>query len=355
MEAQTGATDHPVIRRLLEAPQEFGFFQAVRLLELACPDAVPLGHSGPATREAVRLCASPSLAFQASEVTAIEAPRDAGEPYRLTTPVLGLYGTSSPLPGFYSEDILHYEPRRDAQEDPVRLFLDVFNHRILSLAYRAWAKYRWAFAFRPGTDDPISRAMLHLIGLGDASTREMLGVPAQRLLRYAGFITQQPRSAAGLEGVLCDWFAGVPVAVEPCQARWVNVCGDDRNALGVSGCLLGESLTLGERVLDRSGKFGLRVGPLETLTDFVDFQAGGSRGAELRALVGFLVTDPLEFEVELGLLAQAVPVLCLGADSDSATLGRTTWVSTESFATDVWERMPDGDLEPASAMSATGG
>jgi type VI secretion system protein ImpH len=339
-----------VIRRLLEAPQEFGFFQAVRLLELARPDAVPLGHSGPASQEAVRLCSSSSLAFQASELTAIEAPLEAGQPYQLTTTVLGLYGTSSPLPGFYSEEILHYEPRRGAEDDPVRLFLDVFNHRVLSLAYRAWAKYRWVFSFRTHTADPISRAMLHLIGLGEPSARDLLGVPAQRLLRYAGYITQQPRNAVGLAGVLADYFDGVPVRVEQCLERWVSVAPDDRNSLGTAQCVLGASLTLGERVLDRSGKFGLHVGPLERLADFVDFLPGGHRSSELRALLGFLVPDPLEYELALGLAASEVPLLQLGCDSESAALGRTTWLCTERVLNDKWEHVAGAGLEPAAAM-----
>ena len=46
-----------------------------------------------------------------------------------------------------AEDLLGEEV--EAGEDPVRLFLDVLNHRLLSLLYRAWTKYRWAFTFEP--------------------------------------------------------------------------------------------------------------------------------------------------------------------------------------------------------------
>src|SRR5262245_46296242 len=109
METAARPTDHPVVRRLLESPEEFPFFHAVRLLELACPDAAPLGGAGPAAREAVRLRASTSLAFQASEVTSVEPPRSEKDRYRVTTTVAGLYGAGAPLPAFYSEEILAAE------------------------------------------------------------------------------------------------------------------------------------------------------------------------------------------------------------------------------------------------------
>ncbi len=344
------------MRRLLETPREFSFFQAVRLLELARPDAVPLGGRGPASREAVRLRPSSSLAFQAAEVEGVEAPLADAKPYRLTTTVAGLYGTNSPLPGYYSEDILHYETQNAPDQDPARGFLDVLNHRLLSLLYRAWAKYRWGFSFRAHGEDAISRCMFHLIGLGDARARESLGVPAQRLLRYAGFVTQLPHGAAGLGGVLSDYFDDVPVEVEPCQERWVPVAAPDQNRLGVCKTTLSESLTVGERVRDRAGKFRLAIGPVSTLKEFVDFLPIGCHSRPLGALVRFLVPDPLEYDVVLGLESAAVPALRLTRTDEAARLGYTSWVGlgseegTEAGAPvrARWERFPAPVLEEAS-------
>ena len=46
-------------------------------------------------------------------------------------------------------------------------FLDLFNHRLISLFYRAWEKYRFAVAYERGEDDRVHRSYLfHLIGLG---------------------------------------------------------------------------------------------------------------------------------------------------------------------------------------------
>jgi type VI secretion system protein ImpH len=352
VEPAAGSTDHPVIRRLLEAPREFSFFQAVRLLELALPDATPLGGRGPASREAVRLRPSTSLSFQSAEVTAVTPPAAEGQPYRLTTTVAGLYGANSPLPGFYSDEILHYETVNAPDPDPVRGFLDLVNHRLLSLLYRAWAKYRWAFSFRGGASDAISRCMFHLIGLGDPHVRDTLGVPAQRLLRYAGFITQLPHGSTALGGVLSDYFDDVPVQVDPCLPRWVDVAEADQNRLGVRNTTLAESLTVGARVRDRAGKFGLRVGPLPALAPFVEFLPIGCHSRPLGALVRFLVPDPLEYDLFLGLEGPAVPALQLTRTEEAARLGWTSWIRADATSCDRWERFRAPALEEASQERA---
>ncbi len=338
MEPEAGATDHPVIRALLAEPRAFSFFQAVRLLELAQPDAAPLGGSGPASREAVRLRPDTAMAFQAAEVTEIEPPRGGSGPWRLTTTLAGLYGASSPLPAIYSEDILQRELELAPDEDPARLFLDVLNHRLLSLVYRAWSKYRWAFRFRVGGEDAISRCVFHLIGLASPESRALLGVPAQRLLRYAGYLTQLPRSASGLGGVLTDWFDGVPVEVEQCQERWVPVVADDQNRLGARNSELSANLVLGERVRDRSGKFRLRIGPLADLAGFTAFLPIGEHHRALGSLVRFLAPDPLEYDFVLGIAGPAVPELCIARDGSAARLGWSSWLRAEPRASEKWER-----------------
>ena len=60
----------------LEArPGAYEFFTAVSRIEAAYPDAVPVGHQGPVSKERLRFCSHLSLAFPPSDVIAVE-----GEP-----------------------------------------------------------------------------------------------------------------------------------------------------------------------------------------------------------------------------------------------------------------------------------
>ena len=342
MDAEDRPSAHPVIRRLRERPREFAFFQAVRLLELASPGAVALGREGPARQESVRLRTSSSLAFQAAEVTKFDAFDGSIE--RMTTTILGLYGANSPLPGFYSTDILEYETQHSGDDDPVRLFLDLINHRLLSLLYRAWSKYRWAFTYQIAARDDISRAVFALCGIADPALAEGLEIPAQRLLRYAGFATQAPNSARSLARVISDYFDEIPTNITQCVACWVPINPIDQTRLGSHNSELGTNFVLGESILDRSGKFRIKIGPLDELPTYQRFTPGSAHHRELGGLVKFLVNDPLEFDIQVGLTQEAVPMARLSSGTDATQLGATSWLCSEPATSDKWVLFAPPDL-----------
>ncbi len=334
MEAPRGETVHALIEALEREPHGFSFFQAVRLLEQATPGGARVGDLGPAREEPVRLRPSSSLAFPSADLAAVERRRGEGPPYCVTTPILGLYGATTPLPLFYSEEILRREQAED--DDPARLFLDVLNHRLLSLLYRAWSKYRWEFTFEPGAADRLSQRMMGLLGLATEGLQEKLGIPAARLLRYAGTVCMRPRGAVAVGGVISDFFDGVPVRVEQCLARWVSIAEPDRNRVGLENSTLDQDLTVGERIRDRMGKCRIVIGPLG-FGHFQAFLPPGEWFAPLGALVPFLLQDPLVYDLRLVLRGPEVPWLRLTGGPDAARLGWTSWLRHEPVCPDKGE------------------
>lgn len=339
MAAESGDAAPALIRALEEAPHGFSFFQAVRLLERSRPGAARVGAAGPVEQEAVRLRPSSALAFPAADVSAVE--RIEGEPgprWRLSTALLGLYGAASPLPAHYSEDVLRAEAAGD--DDPGRLFLDVPNHRLLSLLYAAWAKYRWEFTYEAGATDRTSRQVLGFAGVAEEAAREAAGLPPARLLRYAGVLLQRPRGATLVAGAVSDYFGGVPARVEQCVPRWVRLRPEERLRLGASR--LGEDGVLGGAVPDRGGKCRLEIGPLD-LEDFDAFLPGGSAWRPLGRLVPLLLDDPLEWDLRLSLRGRAVPPLRLVTGEGAVRLGRTSWLGGDGAAgerSEIFEAPP---------------
>lgn len=329
MEAAGGDAVPPVSEALEERLRATSFFRAVWLLERLHPGSAPVGGTGPARQEAVRLRPSTSLSFPTADVTGAERMEtEDREFWRITTPLLGLYGVTSPLPSFYSEDILQEELREES--DPVRLFLDLVNHRLLALLYRAWSKYRWEFTYEPDASDETSRRLLGWLGLATPGMRETLGIPAERLLRYAGAISQRPRSASLVSGVLADWF-DVPVRLAPCVARWVRIAEPDRSRLGHSGSTLGEDLVVGERILDRGGKCRIEIGPID-FDVYATLHPGGGDHAALHELTDFMLPDRLAFDLRFQVRAQTVPALRLTSDEDALQLGWSTWIGAPEGA-----------------------
>lgn len=309
------------VEKLLSGGSGYSFFQAVRLLESLVPGAARVGRQGPAARECIRFKADLSLGFPSSDVAAIrrmERPGAEDPRFELTATFLGLYGPASPLPSFFTEELFD-EP----DESITREFLDLFHHRAFSLFYRAWEKYRYPMRFEAGGTDPISRWLFQLIGLDEAYRKEAHAIPPVRLLAYAGLLTQRPRSAAALRGMLADFFDGVPVAVTQCVERMIEIPRDARNVLGARNCELGGDLSLGDRVLDAGATFEVALGPVG-IEEFLTFLPPGENAARLRQLVDVFDTDARDARIALRLKREEVPRLELAGRT--ALLGWSTWL-----------------------------
>jgi len=319
MAATDGGAKSALIDRLLAEPHRFSFFQAVRLLHKACPDAVPIGGAGPPSAEPVRLAVDSSMGFPKSDLARVEKlEHRPGPSYRVTANFLGLHGSTSPLPSFYAEDVL-----QDEYADGIlAAFLNVFHHRVLSLFYRCWLKYRHHFLFSPSGVDEFSRAMFALTGLGDRRLIAAAGFPATRYLRFAGLVTQKPHGAASLRGMLTEYFDGVAVIVRQAVGRRLPVEPRHRAKLGTATCCLGETFVIGDWIHDRLSKFRVVIGPLDFDT-YIKFLPGGEWNAGLKRLVRLFCVDWLDFDIELILQAEETPSLRLDL-SGHARLGWTT-------------------------------
>ncbi len=83
--------------------------------------------------------------------------------YRVVVTFMGLYGVAAPTPTYLSELVGF----TDVDADPLVDFLDLFNHRLISLYYRAWVRYRYPYRYEPGGMDELSGYLLSFVGLGD--------------------------------------------------------------------------------------------------------------------------------------------------------------------------------------------
>lgn len=309
-----------LIDRLVRQGHRFSFVQAVRLIEGLHPDAARVGHQGPVQKEAVRFRPVLDLSFAASDVAGVTRVSRDGQPpkYEIATTFLALYGAVSPLPSYFTEQILDQD-----EESLLREFVDLFHHRLISLFYRAWEKYRFAAGFAADGRDAGSRRLLGLLAVDPDRLPPGHRVPAVRLLGFAGLLTQAPRSAASVQALLAEHFEGVPVELQVGVGRWIPVPPDQRARLGAANARLGADLSLGERVFDRGGTFRVAVGPLG-LGAFLDFLPGAPRLTELRELVDLVNGDGLDYDIELSLRREEVPALRLGVEP--GRLGRTTWL-----------------------------
>ncbi len=154
--AATGRRTVPSLKEALFAKgYEFEFFQAVRLLARIFAQRKQVGSTGRPKDEFVRfaqLGSCPdvnqsflSMAFPASSVHSVDQSVVPGFPTSMTVTFFGLTGTQGVLPLWYTEWMI---ARRVAKDDTYAAFLDLFNHRLISLFYRAWEKHKPAGSLR---------------------------------------------------------------------------------------------------------------------------------------------------------------------------------------------------------------
>lgn len=328
-----------VIERLRAAPHEFGFFQTVRLLERYAlfrarpgrerkPAQVGLDHDP--RQESVFLRSAVEMMFPPSEVIAL---RDGDKRPELDVTVMGLNGPSGVLPGHYSQRVMEELRQKNSA---LRDFLDIFNHRAMSLFLRSHEKYRLPLAFeRAGHEDQdsITTALYALIGWLDPALRRRQPVADATLLFYAGHLSQWPRTAGALSAVLSDYFEQ-PVTVLQFQGRWVELPEPEQSALGgnngghSSYAQLGVSAVIGSHIWDIQGAFRIRLGPLD-YSEFCAFMPSGRRMAELAALARTHAGPALSFDVQLILKAAQIPPFQLTPDETGPRLGCNTWLPTE--------------------------
>jgi type VI secretion system protein ImpH len=275
-----------------------------------------------------------------------EAPRADGSdsrPVEVSVSLFGLIGATGVLPEHYTELLI----RRLRLKDRALLeFLDLFNHRAVSLLYRAWGKYRLPVrheraARDRGEENDVDRVLWSLIGFGTAGVRRSGGdVKERAYLYYSGHLARRIRPAGDLESFLGDYF-DLPVRVRQFRGHWLFLPQEDCTRLhgseGPGGWnnRLGQDALLGDRVWDVQGKFRLSIGPVG-YDRYLDLLPGTGTHRAFRQLVRTFVGPELDFDIELVLKAAEAPPCHLGGAGRAAPhLGWNTWLHTRAAPLDV--------------------
>jgi type VI secretion system protein ImpH len=331
MAGHGGRQSRSVEELLREDASRFTFLQAVRLLEqiehVRRGTRMPPGEHIHPKYEFVLFSHAVRFDFPETDVESFTAPRNDVDPPSMSVNVLGLTGANGPLPHHMSELVLERKLRGDHAP---REFLDIFNHRLISLLYRARKKYRPGIDPRGPDRGRVATVLFSLLGLGMRNLQGRLGIDDRMLLSYAGLIADQTRSAIGLERIIAHCF-DVPAKVIPFEGQWHELSEESETHIGVTGRnqILGKDAALGRRVWDQSASFEVRLGPLST-TKFRSFLPGGHAHRALVSIIRFYTREELAFSIRLIAHRHRVPRTHLRAPGKPgrAYLGLTSWLKT---------------------------
>jgi len=329
MATKSRTTEPPLTQEVFDEPYRFRFFQAVRVLERIYANRQPVGQDGDVNREVVRFRTRQTLSFPACEIHDLtHASHEDGAPPEMLVSFMGLTGPLGVLPHQYTELIMERARYRDTA---LWSFLDIFNHRFVSLFYRVWEKYHFPIAYERTGFDQFTAYLFDLIGMGTNGLRDRLSVKDQCLLFYGGLIAQRPHSATAIAAIVGSHF-GVHSNIKQFSGEWLKL-GDNVTRLGSDNSQLGVNTIAGSRVWSDQSKFTVQLGPMK-LSKFKSFVPMGDGYKPLTEIVRFLVGLEFEFNVQLLLERDEVPSCSLGTDPEGPRLGWTSWLKTRSFVRD---------------------
>ena len=235
--------------------KKYGFYDLVTYLQSQSELGEGEGQSKSniSNNLSVLFKSNPSLAFQPADIADLKKGTDeesnALRSYSLSVNFLGLHGANSPIPAFYTEDMLG----KAEDESASRQFLDLFNHRLIELLYQSWRKYQ-----------VFKRNQIEL-GKADSYLDRLLGI--QYLDNSQ---KKQVRAVVGLKGsngISSHNFAKAISLLLGKQKVEIMENIEDRVSIGQDNCLalgkkntaLGKSVFLGDKIRSYSSKYLIRV------------------------------------------------------------------------------------------------
>ncbi|MEQ8344028.1 MAG: type VI secretion system baseplate subunit TssG [Sneathiellaceae bacterium] len=312
---------------LREEPYRFELYQAIRLLELMAPERRPVGSSSLVRREAVRFSGSTRMSFPTSDIERLDAPEDARDPPVMKVTAFTLAGAHGPLPPPYAELIEH---RVRAKDTGVAAFLDIFNHRLISVLHRVRRLHRPELMNQPAQDTHFARVLFSSFGMGLTGLRDRLKVPDRALLRYAGLLSHQPHSAMALERVIGGLF-DVPARVEQLVGMWIAIDRRQQTVVGRrrrQNNRLGETSVVGTRFWSQSNAIALVLGPLP-LSAFREYLPTGGLFQRVASVLRFYLDRTIKTELQLLVSGKDVGPLKLSRAAPPQ-LGWTTWLAHDA-------------------------
>jgi type VI secretion system protein ImpH len=310
-------------QKLLKSGEKFSFFQALRLLRLIA------AAENVSEDDYVTVRPRLGLGFPTADIDTIESVASGG--CQVTANFLGLYGVDSPLPTFYTEDLLVEQADGHAVN---REFLDILAQSVYPLFFQAWLKSKPALRVLEYQDQRMLRILYSFVGLEIDDGQ--LNRPAVGSLLFCGSVyNQQTRTAAGLKTILSACFPAATVQVKELQPVWDMIPETQQCRLGMMANTLGEDAHLGDhcRSLD-----GLVIAMHDLSSDlYFSLMPGGAEHQRFSFLVDYYLIEALPLRVELTLREGQVAPTTLSKPFWSR-LGMDSWLvhPTDTTGSSMW-------------------
>ncbi|MBX2807692.1 MAG: type VI secretion system baseplate subunit TssG [Cellvibrionaceae bacterium] len=274
-----------------------------------------VGEDGPPSNEVVRFKPIHSLGCSLDVVNKLPGNKNQQDCYEFLVSFMGILGASGVLPQHYIKLSLERIKYRDhALVD----FIGIFEHRLISLYYKAWSKYKfyihYEFAKNEG-DDNFSKTLRSLSGCFFKNNLQ---------LYYAGHFSKNNRSLKNLKLIVEEVIAA-DITIQSMVGSWLPIDNQHRFLLGVNGRnnRLGDGVVLGYRYWDMQSKIIIRIKNID-MKKYLSLLPGKPLYSLLSMLVDNYVPTHISVDFEFKVNSCNKNIFSLG---ESCQLSRSAWLA----------------------------
>ena len=301
----------------------YNFFAALRLIESQRSNNSRIGENRSPKSDQIFFGQKVDLSFSPSAVSDLRRNENNPSELWLDVSFFGLMGPNGPLPKHLTE--LFISDMVGNKRPKFIEFINLFNHRLISLFYRSWANKE------PTTqnDNPeLNKFKLYLGALSGYAQPELHNrdqMPDYAKFKYARFLGGKTRHKEGIERMITDMF-GIATRVENFAGEWLEIPEEARCKLesGPYGKRLGVNATQGRYSWQCQYKFRIFLGPME-LEEFEKLLPGKKLSSQINDTIRNYVGLEYQWDIVLSLKKRETPKLELKS-GHYRQLGWTSWL-----------------------------
>ncbi|MBO4643592.1 MAG: type VI secretion system baseplate subunit TssG [Alphaproteobacteria bacterium] len=304
-------------RRLRTGTGAPDFFELVRRIGHGRPDLPRLGKAARPTQENVRFGQTPYLHFPPTEVAEIRQGNGSAEALIMTY-FFGLLGVNGPMPLEFTDYV--FQRSHNYYDQTWRRFLDIINHRFLTLFYRAWAENEQAVSFDRADDDKITDIVRALAGTPSDMSSVNRTFP-YLTANYANHFGRSVKSCSSLEEILRNVMK-VDLVVKDFVVSSYDIPKNARCHLGHrESSVLGKNIQLGRTYMSATREFEIEVGPV-SFAECCKWAPGRKGFDVINRIVTAYLDRPLEYSLTFIVIGKTIPEVRFEGKDKGVRLGQ---------------------------------
>lgn len=288
MQAKTWNNENNIENYIKSKYHEFSFLDLIKYLRLISDKDKSFDDFFKKVNVAPHL----SLSFQSSDIEDFYINFD--KTYSIKTNFLSLYGTSSPLPTFYTEDLIE-EKNEDSQI--TKDFYNIFNKGKYQQYFNASMKYKLSNRIVENYETEILDLLFSFIGQNyNNKFNKLKYFSKNELLRYSNIFLHSSKTKEGLK-LLISGLLNIKIDIQEYVKTYKYIRKTQLAKVGIQNYEVGEDIHIGSKISDITTTFKIILYDLD-IQSYTYYQKRNDGYKALQEIVNLYIDKSYNWIVE---------------------------------------------------------